>query len=143
MVALALAAAACGSPARAPDAPPAGPAGEAARPDPAWRTAAAPDGRTTCAWRVAGADAPPRNQEFALEARLARDGRPLEGASLVVHGFMPDHGHGLVRRPRSSPTGPGTFLVEGVLLHMRGHWQLFFDVHEEAGVTTVAFDLEL
>ena len=114
-----------------------------ASPEAGWRGAATPDGRTTCSFRVVGGGDPPRNEDFELEVVLERDGQRLRGAELVVRGFMPDHGHGMVRWPRAIPREDGSFLVEGMLLHMRGHWQLFFDIHEATGTSSVCFDLEL
>jgi hypothetical protein len=139
---LVLGVSACAGPAEearpeAPEAP------QSETPDPDWRTAATPDGRTTCSFRVVGGGDPPRNEDFELEVVLERDGERLRGAELVVSGFMPEHGHGMVRWPRTTPREDGSFLVEGMLLHMRGHWQLFFDIHEATGSSRACFDLEI
>jgi len=89
-----------------------------------------PSGAFTVAWRPL-APAVPVNELFELEVELY-EGRgtekPLAGAQLRVSAWMPEHMHGMSRRPQSAETAPGRYLVRGMLLHMEGHWQLFFDV---------------
>ena len=49
-----------------------------------------------------------------------------------------------VVRPQTTDNGDGSYLIEGMLLHMRGFWQVFFDVIEKEGYSERAsFDLEL
>ena len=43
---------------------------------------------------------------------------------------MPDHGHGMLRRPEVEDRGDGSYFVRGMLFHMGGFWELFFDVYE-------------
>lgn len=115
-------------------------AAEALGPD--WRSLTSPAGDATLAWRPLEGVIP-RNQDFALEVRLSgRDG-PLAGAPIHVRGWMPEHGHGLIRQPLVLDRGDGTYLVEGVLLHMRGAWQLTFDVLIGAETRVFTFELEL
>ena len=72
----------------------------------------------------------PFNEPFELFVRLERvDGTPLaDGLSLRPSGWMPEHGHGLVQHPRADALGAGRFRTHGWLLHMRGLWELRFDV---------------
>lgn len=89
-----------------------------------------PTGAFTVAWRPV-APAVPLNELFELEVELF-EGRgtekPLVGAQLRVSAWMPEHMHGMSRRPQAVESAPGRYLVRGMLLHMEGHWQLFFDV---------------
>ena len=89
-----------------------------------------PTGAFTIAWRPV-APAVPLNELFELEVLLYDGGgtaKPLPGAQLRVTAWMPEHMHGMSRRPQAEETAPGRYLVRGMLLHMEGLWQLFFDV---------------
>ena len=103
-------------------------------------------GRFTVLWRPLG-DAVPKNEHFELEVWLYRSENggfePLPGARLAVSGWMPDHGHGMIRKPRASDRGDGSYLVKGMLLQMGGHWQVFFDVLVDNQSERAQFDLVL
>ena len=93
-------------------------------------------------WRVL--DGPiQRNEYLELEVRFYRQGEPLDGLELAVLGWMPDHEHGFQRRTSVEPMGPGLFRVTGVLFHMRGTWELTFDVAQAARVDKLVFGVEL
>ena len=62
---------------------------------------------------------------------------------MLLRGWMPDHRHGFVRTPFIEEDGEGRYSVEGMLLHMRGHWQLVFDVILDEVRDTVTFDIQL
>lgn len=73
----------------------------------------------------------PDNEPFELRVWIARTEAPNElasGVALSVDASMPEHGHGMNRTPRISRGADGEFLVEGMLFHMTGHWELYFDV---------------
>ena len=93
-------------------------------------------------WRPVGGEVP-RNRACALELELERGGRAWEGAPILVRGWMPDHAHGLVREPSVEDLGGGRYRVTNLLLHMRGLWQLIFDVGTGAGRDAVVFELRL
>lgn len=84
-----------------------------------------------------------RNEDFTLEVWVLHDGKPVRDAKLAVNAWMPDHGHGMLRAPRTVAHGDGSFEIEGMLLHMRGHWQLFFEVLEGTLSETTECDLDL
>ncbi len=123
-----------------PSAEPASEAGDAA--ESGWRTAAGSRAECSVRWRPAGGEVP-RNREFELEVELSRGGEPLSGERLQVRGWMPDHSHGLVRQPEVTDLGDGRYRVTNLLLHMRGLWQLLFDVGEGAEHDTVVFEIRL
>ena len=57
------------------------------------------------------------------------DGRPVETATISVHGDMPGHGHGLPTKPIVAPHGGhGDYLVEGMKFQMPGWWYVTFDI---------------
>jgi hypothetical protein len=57
---------------------------------------------------------------------------PLEGAAVPqavrVDANMPEHRHGMNYRAGVVGAGPGLYRAEGLLFHMRGRWDLTFDV---------------
>src|SRR5688572_27455558 len=79
-----------------------------------------PSGAFTVAWRPV-APAVPLNELFELEVELF-EGRgtekPLVGAQLRVSAWMPEHMHGMSRRPQADESEPGRYRVRGMLLHM-------------------------
>jgi len=78
----------------------------------------------------------PFNAPFTLRVWAASAGAPdvpLKDASIELGAQMPEHGHGMNRSPRVTPQPDGSVLVEGMLFHMRGHWELLVNVRA-AGV---------
>ena len=47
---------------------------------------------------------------------------------LEVDAAMPDHRHGLNARPTVRRDREGGYLVDGLLLHMPGYWEVYFDM---------------
>ena len=98
-------------------------------------------------WRPLGGDVP-KNEHFEVEVWLYRNEPggelvPLPGARLAVSGWMPDHGHGMIRKPQATDRGEGRYVVKGMLLQMGGHWQVFFDILVEGQSERAQFDLVL
>jgi hypothetical protein len=60
-------------------------------------------------------------------------GAPLDGATLTVVPFMPDHGHGSALAPVTKPLGGGKYSVEKVYLSMSGLWRLTVSVQMPGG----------
>lgn len=60
--------------------------------------------------------------------------QPVDGLTLKVKPFMPDHGHGSSITPQIKPQGAGgRYDVEQLNLFMPGLWQVFFTVQPAAG----------
>jgi hypothetical protein len=72
----------------------------------------------------------PLNTPFTFTVQVS----PPEQVALQVDAAMPEHHHGMIRMPRVTPLGDGAFQVDGMLLHMAGRWELYFDVTHK-GVT--------
>jgi len=73
----------------------------------------------------------PLNEPFEIDVRVARsaaDGEPPEGVTLAIDAAMPEHQHGMTVAPRVTRTGPHSWHVDGMLLHMSGEWELYLDV---------------
>lgn len=78
----------------------------------------------TVEWRSEPAPIP-INEPFELYVRaLDGTGDVPPGASLSVEGWMPGHGHGMLRQPVATLQPDGWFHVEGMLFHMAGAWEL-------------------
>lgn len=72
------------------------------------------------------------------------DGRPVDDATITIHGDMPGHGHGLPTEPVvAQKLGNGDYLVEGMKFQMSGWWYVDFDITSAAGSDTVRFNLTL
>jgi hypothetical protein len=86
--------------------------------------------RYALAWRALPAIH--ASEFFSLDVAVcSRDGQPRV-ATLRVDAVMPDHGHGMNYRASVRPQGPDRFVVEGLLWHMPGRWELRFDVNAGA-----------
>ena len=85
----------------------------------------------------------PKNEPFEIEVWVYADNQPLPGVALVAGGWMPEHGHGMVRLPRTEDRGDGSYLVSGMLFHMRGHWKLQFDIVQETYSERAEFALDI
>lgn len=70
---------------------------------------------------------------FALEAVACGRNGAAAPAALAVDAFMPDHGHGMnykatVKRIGATKSGGTQFRADGLMFHMPGKWDLYFDV---------------
>jgi len=71
----------------------------------------------------------PLNETFELDVEVADvAGGDVAALELAADAAMPDHGHGMNTQPRVTRLGPGHFRVEGMLMHMPGYWELYFDL---------------
>jgi hypothetical protein len=72
------------------------------------------------------------NEATSLALRITRtDGAPLApGATVRLRVLMVMHGHGMTTRPVLRRLDDGSFVADGILLHMPGEWTLFLDVAE-------------
>lgn len=72
-------------------------------------------------------------------------GKAVEGASVAVVPFMPDHGHGSAVTPEVTPAGGGRYAVSKLYFAMAGLWQVTVAVTPQGGTkseATFAFCLE-
>ncbi len=100
------------------------------------------------AWRIKYRTLPdpiPLNEEFGLEVAVfdAAGEHVSEGIALAADAGMPQHRHGMLRQASVAPREDGTFLVDGMLFHMPGAWELYFDVTRGAVTERTQFDVEL
>lgn len=81
----------------------------------------------------------PLNELFSMNVRVLNgaDRTPITAASgvqLTVDAAMPAHHHGMNTKPKVSANADGSFTVSGMMLHMAGQWDLYFDMTRN-GVT--------
>ena len=75
----------------------------------------------------------PLNEPFELGVNLRAGDDPerlLPGRTLLVEGWMPGHGHGMLRQSQVDDLGDGRYRVRGMLFHMPGEWELRIKVIE-------------
>lgn len=143
-----LALAACASDPEQPDVPavPEQPAetGGAGTSD-AYVTKVTAGGSYLVAWRPLPAPIP-LNKSFAVEVLVYDAEDPtqlLEQPRVLVDAGMPQHGHGMNRKPLTEPLGGGRHRVEGMLFHMPGSWELYVDVFQDRVSERARFEVEV
>lgn len=66
-------------------------------------------------------------RHFTMEVAVcAKDGGAIEG--IQVDAFMPEHRHGMNYRPAAKALGGDRYQVDGLMFHMPGRWDLYFNV---------------
>ena len=63
--------------------------------------------------------------------------------SVQVKPWMPDHGHGMNVKTTVEALDGGRFLVEGVLLHMRGRWVMTIEIQDGSVTDRVSVEVNL
>jgi len=88
----------------------------------------------------------PNMQEMPLNDRFELTGhvfyatadvplnRRVTDVKLIADAAMPEHMHGMNVRPTVTQNEDGSFTVDGMLLHMPGRWEIYFDI-KRRGVT--------
>jgi len=88
-------------------------------------------------------DRMPMAKHFTLEVQLC-DQHGISAARLhTADATMPEHRHGMNYRPLITPLGDGRFRVEGMMLHMAGHWQLAFEVQAGKETSILTHDVQI
>ena len=70
---------------------------------------------------------------------LDASGAPVDGATVTVKPFMPDHGHGSSIVPVVTAKTGGVYAIDSLVLFMPGLWQTTITVTGPAGVDTAVF----
>lgn len=71
-------------------------------------------------------------------------GKPVKDAEITIEGTMPEHGHGMLTRPKVTKNyGDGTYLVEGMKFNMPGWWVMTFSINAGGKIDSVTFNLQL
>ncbi len=98
---------------------------------------------------VAFATAPfpvPLNEPFSIEVVVCR-GEGFEAlatdVTLRADAGMPQHRHGMNVVPEVTSLGPGRFRVDGMVFHMPGDWELYFDITDGPSTERTQFEVVL
>ena len=71
-------------------------------------------------------------------------GAPVEGATIIVDGCMPEHDHGLPTAPRvTHEIAPGRYVLEGLRFHMAGAWEIVVTIDANGVSDSAVIALEL
>ena len=61
----------------------------------------------------------------------AGEGEPIPGEiEVTIDAAMPHHGHGMNVRPAVERSAKGHLSADGMLLHMPGYWEIYFDIRD-------------
>lgn len=88
----------------------------------------------------------PINEHFTVDVTVTKNDEartPVEGALVTMSCFMPEHGHGMLREPRSDELGEGKYRVNGFLLHMDGYWTVSVNLLVDGLAATADDELRL
>jgi hypothetical protein len=78
--------------------------------------------------------APPTKGTNVMTLQIVHGGgKPVDGATVSVTPFMPDHGHGSAVVPVVTPMGDGKYSVSKIYLAMAGLWKLTITVTPAGG----------
>lgn len=71
---------------------------------------------------------------FGLDVLVeTAEGEASDVTALEFDATMPAHAHGMQTRPEVESLGNGRFRVEGLKFHMRGRWEMRFNIDGAAG----------
>ena len=77
---------------------------------------------------------PPIKGTNAMTLEIAdAGGKPVDGATITITPWMPDHAHGSAVKPVVTPAGGGKYEVDKVYLAMAGLWQIKVAVQPPGG----------
>jgi hypothetical protein len=75
----------------------------------------------------------PLNNTFSAHVDVYKNGNKAQraqGVVLAVDALMPEHNHGMNTEPTIKSNSDGSFDVSGLLFHMPGKWELYFDIQD-------------
>ena len=86
----------------------------------------------------------PMQKIHSWTLHVEKDGKPLEGAKIYIHGGMPAHRHGFPSKPRvTKDLGNGDYLIEGMKFSMIGEWEIRTNIKEVGQRDRAVFRLTL
>lgn len=81
------------------------------------------------------------NQAFQIQIKL--NNPPEHPFELRFDAAMPDHRHGLALPFKLTKLDRNNWLIEDLVLHMPGYWELYFDLYQGESIERTQFSLEL
>ena len=67
-------------------------------------------------------------RHFTMDVAVCAKAGGTAVEALAVDAFMPEHRHGMNYRPAAQAQGGGRYRIEGLMFHMPGRWDLYFDI---------------
>jgi hypothetical protein len=107
-----------------------------------WKEVMSNNGDFMVMWQAAP-EPIPLNDIFQLSVMVhdsTGDTMLMSSELTAVDATMPAHGHGMNTAPLVTANGDGSFVVDGMMFHMAGEWEIVFDVADQ-GVTDTAATL--
>lgn len=108
-------------------------------------SAQTPDGRYEATIQPTP-DPIPLNALFTLDLKVKKnEGGALQaGTTILVDATMPDHNHGMNTLPVLAPgKEQGNYVVQGMLFHMPGLWEISIKIQEGDAVSEAKFKVRL
>jgi hypothetical protein len=87
--------------------------------------------------------APLLSEHFSLYLLICKNDQPWSPTTIKVDAVMPAHAHGMNYRPEITRVDPGRYEVDGLLLHMPGHWQFDVELKQGENRQKVQFNINL
>lgn len=88
----------------------------------------------------------PFNKLFSLRVRVLENTpirSPAKDVQVVADAAMPEHGHGMNTMPTTRMLRPGEYMIEGMLFHMPGQWEIYVDVTRDGVTERARFPVKL
>lgn len=86
----------------------------------------------------------PRQMQKVRVLLKGTNDSPIDGATILIDGGMPQHGHGLPTQPRvTKAISGGVYEIEGVRFNMGGWWEFKLAIAGASGTDRVTFNLAL
>lgn len=76
---------------------------------------------------------PPGKGDNVWKIEVTSPSGPVDGATIAVDAFMPDHGHSSTVVPDVTPLGDGVYVLDPIDLFMPGVWEITIDVAPPGG----------
>jgi len=88
-------------------------------------------------------DKPPLNTIHTWTLTVTdKNGKPIDGAEIIVSADMPEHLHGMTTRPvTTAGSSPGHYKVDGMNFHMPGWWEITLDINYGRSRNLATFNL--
>lgn len=88
----------------------------------------------------------PLNDMFAIDfwvQPMVAEGTAVKQLEIAVDARMPHHRHGMYRVPKVEALPDGHFRATGMLFHMPGYWEIYFDITNKGVTERAQFSVEI
>jgi len=88
----------------------------------------------------------PLNEMFAVRfwvQPMVAEQSTVRELEVAVDARMPEHHHGMYRQPKVAALDDGSFRATGMLFHMPGYWEIYFDITNQGVTERAQFPIEI